>query len=326
MSAKWQNVRMSQRKTPDVATSLLAARAATMSYMEGRSNLEIAEELAISRFRVARLLDLARETGIVRFNVALPDAMLSEQSERLRRRYWLDACVVVDAVGETTAARSTMGRAAARLLRDMLGPDDVLGVAWGRTLSAMVQHIRDLPPCPIVQLTGIAGNPAENSLELVRLISQRTGGRAYPLYAPMVLPDTATLAGLRRQSGIAQALSRMDDVTVAVVAIGSWNPPDSQLLQALPPKAGAALHAAGVQAEVCGTLFGEDGSELPSPAGNLLTIRPDQLRRIPKVLAVAGGTTKTAAIRAVLRSGAVTSLVTDRAVAEALLEEPFTDS
>lgn len=312
---------MAKRRHLDISTSLLAARAASLSYEHGRSNLEIAAELNVSRFRVARLLEVARETGIVRFSVTLPDAMQPAQSERLRRRYWLDSCVVVDGGDRKDAARDAMGRAAARLLQDTVGEDDVLGVAWGRTLSAMVRHIRELPPCPIVQLTGIAGDPAENSLELVRLISQRSGGGAYPLYAPMVLPDTATLAGLRRQSGIAQALSRMDDVTVAVVAIGSWNPPDSQLLQSLPPRAGAALHGAGVSAEICGMLVAEDGSEVPSPEGHLLAIRPDQLRQIPKVLAVAGGSSKITAIRSVLRSGVVTSLVTDKTVSDVLLED-----
>lgn len=313
---------MSRRRHPDLATSLLAARAASLSYEQGRSNLEIAEELEVSRFRVARLLEIAREWGIVRFSVTLPDAMQPERSERLRRRYWLDSCVVVDGGEGREGARDAMGRAAARLLQETAGEDDVLGVAWGRTLSAMVRHIRDLPPCPIVQLTGIAGDPAENSLELVRSISQRSGGSAYPLYAPMVLPDPATLAGLRRQAGVAQALSRMEEVTVAVVAIGSWNPPDSQLLQSLPPRAGASLRGAGARAEICGMLFAEDGSEVPSPEGHLLAIRPDQLRQVPRVLAVAGGASKIGAIRSVLRAGVVTSLVTDAVVSDALLAEP----
>jgi hypothetical protein len=43
------------------------------------------------------------------------------------------------------------------------------------------------------------------------------------------------------------------------------------------------------------------------------------LRRVPEVIAVAGGRAKTAAIRAVLAGGFVTSLVTDATVATELL-------
>lgn len=47
----------------------------------------------------------------------------------------------------------------------------------------------------------------------------------------------------------------------------------------------------------------------------------DRLRRIPEVVAIAGGLRKASAIGAVLRSGLVTSLVTDTAVADYLLTE-----
>jgi DNA-binding transcriptional regulator LsrR (DeoR family) len=45
------------------------------------------------------------------------------------------------------------------------------------------------------------------------------------------------------------------------------------------------------------------------------------LRRVPEVVAVAGGIRKATAIGAVLRSGLVTSLVTDTAAAEHLLHK-----
>ena len=59
-------------------------------------------------------------------------------------------------------------------------------------------------------------------------------------------------------------------------------------------------------------------------AGDLMersiAITAEQLRRVPEVIAVAGGPSKSAAIRAVLAGGFITSLVTDSAAAGALLE------
>ena len=43
----------------------LLLAAARRFYLEDRSKVEIAEELGISRFKVARLLEQARETGVV---------------------------------------------------------------------------------------------------------------------------------------------------------------------------------------------------------------------------------------------------------------------
>ena len=51
-----------------------------------------------------------------------------------------------------------------------------------------------------------------------------------------------------------------------------------------------------------------------------MAITLEQLRAVPEVVAVAGGTGKAEAIRAVLRTGVVSSLVTDVATARVLLE------
>lgn len=63
-----------------------------------------------------------------------------------------------------------------------------------------------------------------------------------------------------------------------------------------------------------GLLVGRDLGE------RCITIEADRLRRIPEVLAIAGGLRKAAAVDAVLRSGLVTSIVTDTAAADYLLD------
>src|SRR5215813_13476566 len=55
---------------------VLAARVARQFYLEGVSKVDIADRLGISRFRVARLLDSARETGMVRIEIGLPGGNL----------------------------------------------------------------------------------------------------------------------------------------------------------------------------------------------------------------------------------------------------------
>src|ERR1700739_3331505 len=55
---------------------VLAARVARQFYIEGVSKVDIADQLGISRFRVARLLDSARESGLVRIEIGLPGGAL----------------------------------------------------------------------------------------------------------------------------------------------------------------------------------------------------------------------------------------------------------
>ena len=51
----------------------------------------------------------------------------------------------------------------------------------------------------------------------------------------------------------------------------------------------------------------------------MVAIGVDALRRVPRVVAVAAGSAKTAAIRGALASGVVRILVTDRVTARAVL-------
>jgi hypothetical protein len=115
-----------------------------------------------------------------------------------------------------------------------------------------------------VQLTGalLGVNTSENSVELVRRITARSGGPCYSIYAPQVLPDAKAAASLRQQPEVSEAYRRFGTVTKAVVAIGSWDPPRSQLYDSLPERQRTALRRKGVLAEVGAVLLDADGTEV----------------------------------------------------------------
>jgi DNA-binding transcriptional regulator LsrR (DeoR family) len=186
----------------------------------------------------------------------------------------------------------------------------------------MAAALDRLPPCTVVQLTGVydAGTAERGSVEAVRRAAQVSGGEAHPIYAPMLLPDPATAAALRSQTGIARAFEYFDKVTVACVSIGSWEPGISTVHDMLSDEERAHYASLGVAAEMSAHLFDAEGRRVGRDLGErCITVEADRLRRIPEVVAIAGGQRKAAAIDAVLRSGLVTSLVTDTAAADFLL-------
>jgi DNA-binding transcriptional regulator LsrR (DeoR family) len=213
---------------------------------------------------------------------------------------------------------------AAELLGELVNEGDVLGLAWGRSTIHMAAALDRLPPCTVVQLTGVydAGTAERGSVEAVRRAAQVSGGEAHPIYAPMLLPDPATAAALRHQTGIARAFEYFDKVTVAAVSIGSWEPGISTVHDMLSDEERGHYASLGVAAEMSAHLFDANGRRVGRDLGErCITVEADRLRRIPEVVAIAGGQRKAAAIGAVLRSGLVTSLVTDTAAADYLLTE-----
>ncbi|SEN86220.1 transcriptional regulator [Actinacidiphila rubida] len=301
-----------------------AAAMARRFYLEGKSKIQIAEEFGVSRFKVARVLETALERDLVRIEIRVPAELDAERSDALRAHYGLRHAVVVETPADQADAPDpeNLGAVAADLLGELVSDGDVLGLAWGRSIITMANALDRLAPCTVVQLTGVydVGTAERGSVEAVRTAAAVSGGEAHPLYAPMVLADPATASALRAQSQIAAAMSYFDKVTVAVVSIGSWAAGISTVHDALSDDEREHYAGLGVAAEMSSHLFDAQGRRVGRDLGErCITIEADRLRRIPEVLAIAGGMKKAGAIDAVLRSGLVTSLVTDTAAADHLL-------
>lgn len=302
---------------------VLAARVARQFYLEGVSKVDIADRLGISRFRVARLLDSARDAGMVRIEIGLPGGSLDAGlSAELCSAFGLNHAFVFDFPDDDEQAlRYRLGEAVGQALMDIIRPGDVLGMSWSRTLGGLAASLTQIPPCPIVQLTGAVPPPdGRDLLDLVRSVARVGGGSAHVFYAPMILDDAQTAAAMRRQGDIAGAFALVPSVTIAVVAIGAWTPGLSTVYDAVTPAERDALASLGVCAEVAGVFLGQDGRSVSTPLDRRMIVTPGPaLERIPFVLAVAYGVAKSPAVCAAIRGGLVHGLVTHARLARTLL-------
>src|SRR5262249_35472383 len=270
---------------------VLAARVARQFYLEGVSKVDIADRLGISRFRVARLLDSARDAGMVRIEIGLPGGNLDAGlSAELCSAFGLRHAFVFNFPDEDEPAlRRRLGEAAGQALMDLIRPGDVLGMSWSRTLSGLAASLTQLPPCRIVQLTGAVPPPdGRDLLDLVRGVARIGGGPAHVFYAPMILEDAQLAAAIRRQADIAEAFALVPSVTMAVVAIGAWGPGLSTIYDAITPAERDALAELGVCAEMAGVFLREDGGPVATPLRKRTIVTPGSGRAArPCVLAVA---------------------------------------
>ena len=305
------------------AALVLTATVARRYYLEGVSKSDIAAELGVSRFKVARMLERARATGLVRIELDARGEIDLDLSVRLRTAYSLRHCVVIDAPeDDQVLLRAALGRAAAELLSEIVEPGDVLGLAWARSLMAMRTSLTRLPACDVVQLTGALSLPDhDGSVELVRDLARRSNGRGFFYYAPMVVPDAATARALRTQPDIARAIDRYPDVTKAVIGVGAWRPGLSTIFGALSEQEQREIHDLGVRSELSGVQLDGEGNPLTTQlTDRLIGIDARQLHAVPDVIAIAYGAAKVDAVYAGIRGGFIKSLVTHTAMASRLLQ------
>lgn len=309
-----------QRQDNEALTVLVARR----FYLDDRSKIEIAEELGLSRFQVARLLEAARANGQVRVEIRDPEGIDAELSRQLQTHLGLRRAIVISAPDDDDALlRRHLGEACAALLTEIVRPGDVLGLGWARAVLAMRVALTRLAACSVVQLTGVLTRPDvdESAIELVRAVGKVANGAAYFFYAPMIVGDAATAVALRRQPETRRATEMFSSVTKAVVGVGGWVPPHSTLYDAITPDERESVLALGARADLSGVLLDGAGDAIHSGlTERFIGISAAQLRRIPEVIAIAYGTEKAPAALAAIRGGYLASLVTHVSFANALLE------
>src|SRR4028119_1207286 len=157
---------------------------------------------------------------------------------------------------DAASLRDRLGRAAAQLLAEVITPQDVLGLAWARAVSAMARALPPLPGTPVVQLTGAMSLPGgpDTSVDVVREVASASGGAAHVFYAPFTVPNAATARALRQPPAVARAFAQLPAVTKAVAGIGLWAPGLSVLYDALPDDDRAAPQDPGARADAPGGL------------------------------------------------------------------------
>lgn len=317
---------MATRSTaiPDLATHV-----ARLFFDRQMSKVEIAQHLGISRFRVARLIDGALADGLVRIEYRDIPARDRDLATALEERFGLDLCAVAD-VGDGDAL-GPVARLAGAVLDGLIGPAEVIGIAWGSTVAAVVREIpvRMGTTIEVVQLAGSSSRIGRDrdAGQLARALADRLGAIDHPIYAPAFVATPELRAALAEDPEVADAMDRFDTLTMAIVGIGALprgdQPGSSSLIRsgALDEAEVARLAALGAVGDLVVHPFDATGRFVaPDLAARAVAIDVEALRRVSRVIAVAVGAAKAEAVRGALATGLVRILVTDRATAQAVVE------
>ena len=136
------------------------------------------------------------------------------------------------------------------------------------------------------------------------------------------MADASVVDVLLNDSYTGTAPSLWDELTVALVGIGSLQP--SELLKSSGNTISAQdeeqLRKRGAVGDVCLRFFDAAGDPVESDLERrVIGISSDQLKRTPRRIGVAGGDRKHDAVVAAVRGGWVNVLITDEDTAEHLL-------
>jgi DNA-binding transcriptional regulator LsrR (DeoR family) len=249
--------------------------------------------------------------------------------EALQERFGLKEAIVIDSIEDDEQIVRDLGPAAAYYVETTLRPQDVVGLSsWSAALLAMVDSMQPSTRgngVRVVQILGGVGNPSAevHATHLTRRFANLVGGSATLLPAPGVVGSTEARRVLMKDRFVQEAAQLMNTVTLALVGIGAIEP--SRMLaqsgNVFSSQELETLRSQGAVGDICLRFFDSEGVPLVSPLNDrVIGMDLAQLKKAARVVGVAGGSRKMAAIRGALIGRLVNVLLTDRSTAERLLK------
>jgi DNA-binding transcriptional regulator LsrR (DeoR family) len=245
--------------------------------------------------------------------------------------YGLDEVVIAGPVGDAADTLAQLGAAGANYLARCLNEQRVLAISWGSTLLALIDALaaQNLPDLRVVQMLGGLGrvesetHGADLTLRLAQLLSARP--RLLP--SPGIVGSPLVRDALLQDANIAETLKLAEHADIAVVGIGA---PDRDTVlyqsQILTDEEIAELQQLGAAGDIALRFFDGNGAPVQHPINDrIIGLDLAQIKRIQRVIGVAGGKGKFEVIRGALRGKLIDVLITDDKTAGLLLQEQAPD-
>ncbi|SOC82883.1 transcriptional regulator [Ensifer adhaerens] len=307
----------------------LIARVAQMYHVEQKRQSEIADILRMSQATVSRMLKRAEQEGIVRTTIIPPPGTFADLENELRGRFGLTEVIVVDCSEDRDGAiMARIGEAAAHFLEVTLQQDEIIGVSsWSQTILKMVDNIHPMKGAKakyVVQILGGMGDASvqTHATQLTARLAKLTGGEPRLLLVQGITSSREAKLVMLADPVVRETMDLFGRLSLAIVGIGAVEP--SELLarsgNTFSRQEMAMLHEAGAVGEISYRFYDENGKPVETPLNErVIGLTLDELRKTDRVMALAGGESKTQAIAAALKLGVIDVLVTDKFTAARLL-------
>lgn len=301
---------------------------AKMYYEEALTQNEIAKRLGLYRTTVTRMLQKAREAGIVQIKIASTQRLRVDLEAKLARMFGIREAVIVpvDRHASREERLKALGESGANLLDSLLVDGDVVGLAWGDTLGTMAETIgsfrkRDTVFVPIV------GGPGKMHVKhhintIVYNFARAFKGKAQYIDAAAIVTSADAQKDIRESAYLQDVLKLWEEMTVAVIGIGAhvrssnlvWSgfigEAEQQLL--------AKKQAIG---DILSRFYTIDGKEVQTPIRErTIAVELDRLKENRATVAIAESKEKVPSIIGGLQGGYISHLITDEETAIELIK------
>ena len=305
----------------------ILVKVANMYYMEGLKQSDIATRIGIDRTTVSKYLKKARKEVLVKITVEHDS--YDELEAAMEARFGLKESYIVPKGYDLQVIKKNMAGAGLNLLRRILAPGQIIGMAWGTTVRELAQHAeQEAMPQADVDFVPIDGGPENIESEyhvntICYQMARAFGGRSHYIYAPAIAKTAEIRDAIAQDVNYEKISAMWQKLSIAIVGIGA-PVKSSNLVWAgsFGREAIESLAHTGAVGEICSVFYDINGHAVETPfSDRTIAIDLEQLKGIPYSIGMAASREKVPAIMGAPRGKIINVLITDEETAKILLNE-----
>lgn len=301
--------------------------AAKMYYQMDYSQQDIAKKLGVSRPSVSRLLQLAKQQGIVQIRIIDPTEDVQRIAELLKNKFNLKDCIVASIpLYEAEVIKECLGEAAADYLYEIVQDGDVIGTTWGTTLYQVAQRIqpKNVKGVSVVQLNGGVSHSETNTYasDILNYLSKAFNTMPHFLPLPAVVDHVLVKQAIMGDRHIRRVLELGQQANIAMYTVGEPNH-NSTLVKAdyFSKKDLEILSSRKAVGDICSRYFDVTGAICHQDLdARTIGIELSELPQKKYGILIAGGVDKVDGIFGALQGKYANVLITDQFTAKSLME------
>lgn len=307
----------------------LMVKVCKLYYEEDFNFNDISRKLKLSRFKIYRIMKKAKESGIVKINIAKPLKSYVDLEIKFEKLYNLKRVFILENLSSSVdELKNKLSQAGAELLLEILDDQDIIGISWGSTVQKILNQlpIQIDKKVEVVQLSSGSNLVSMNMIchDLTRQLAERFGTTPHLIFAPQLVGNKELRDLLIKDESIKKTFDFFDKITVVIFGIGAFSPDFIKMLLENGQITAGELDIL-IKKKAVGDIFSNyidfDGKLCDeSLTRRLITMPVEKLRNIPYSLALAGGKEKAKPILAAIRGGYINMLVTDKGTIEEILD------
>lgn len=302
-------------------------RVCKMYYYESWTQEKIAEKLGVSRPVISKMLQRAREEGIIEIVIHDDDHEVSKLENELEALFKLKQALVVPTKDlNKELLSSAVGKASAQFVLKLIKNGDRVGVSWGNTLYHMVREfpLEKKENVKIIPLVGGTGNYRNemHSNQIAYELSKKLGVTCDTLYAPAVVETEELREQIIGMPNISSVLQEGENIDLALVGIG--NPYSMSTMERsgyLNEQVLAELEELNTVADINSVFITREGTVTEHPINHkVIGLGLEQLKKTKTVVGMAFGLHKIDCILAAVRGEYINMLITDESTASHIIK------